>query len=234
MLTQGIFDLPFLGGSSLLRNLTSYWKMNEASVGTRVDSRGTQNLTDVNGNVIYNTGSGILANVNAAFVPYVASKALQASSTPYLANASFTLSGWVDWAATVGGPQIAKWGTGHEYMLWDQNGSSPIKWQAVEAGSLSTKVLNVTLSSGAWTYVTVGYDDTNKQLFAYVNAVSQGTTSCNGVNTTSEILTFGNFSVIGTSDQSEFQDWGFWRRVLTPAEVTRLYNGGSGLAYNHF
>jgi hypothetical protein len=239
MITQGLYDLPFLGGSSLLRGLTSYWKMDEVLIvgGTRVDSRGTQNLTDVNTNVQYNAGSGILASKFAEFIAADATKFLQASSTPYLANASFTLSGWLNWAATLGGPQIAKWGSTHEYLLWDQTGNTPIKWQAVESGTSTTKSLNVALTglSGLWAYVTVGYDDINKQLFAYVNAVSQGTTSINGVNTTTEPLVFGNFSPgSGVGDQSGFQDWGFWRRVLSSAEVTRLYNGGAGLAFNQF
>lgn len=220
------------GPIGLRAGLTSYWIMGEATGATRVDSMGTSNLSDVSGNVTQQITS-VLGNFAASFLPLNNTKALRATSAPYVGNASFTLSGWLDWAQTNTTPLISKWGAGNEYILFDP-GTGVLIWEAKEAGTLTTKPISLTVPSALFAYITIGYDDTNKQLFSYVNAAAPQTLACNGINVTTEPLTFGNYSESSTGDQSIFQDWGFWRRVLSATEVATLYNGGAGKAFSTF
>jgi hypothetical protein len=225
---------------SLLVGLTSYWKMNEAAFSTRVDSMaGANNMLDVASNVAVNSlGIANLFNQSAYFT-YVVGKALRAASTSAFAQGagkSFTLSGWMYWADTSSTPVVGTWdgGATNGFLLYN-NGSTQLTWNAIENISTTQRTLVVVgPTSGATFYLSLGYDTVAQQIWAQFNAGTRTTTACADVESSAKRLTIGNYSDASASCQSAFQDWGFWQRSLSTADVTRLYNAGGGLPFSQF
>lgn len=105
---------------------------------------------------------------------------------------------------------------------------------AAASGELIDK--NVTISAGSFKMVTFTYDVTAKTVTYYVDGVSQGTTV--GTNTslpstcTSAVdVGADHIALPGSSVNGKMDEVGVWSKVLTPAEVTSLYNSGAGLTY---
>jgi hypothetical protein len=221
--------------SSLFNGLVAYWILDEHS-GTRADQLGVNPLTDLNSNVSFANGSGVLGNTGATFAPLNITKSLQAATAATFSTGSFTMSGWLDWTDTSFGTCISKHvpGNNDEWLLWNPP-SSTLNLIGYEAATTARTLVCTGLNSGVWKYITFGFDATNQLLFFRVNAGTNQTAACASLVASGTKLTFGNYSA-GTQqgNQSTFQDWGFWSRVLTLAEIQRLYNSGSGLAYSSF
>lgn len=87
----------------------------------------------------------------------------------------------------------------------------------------------VTPTTGSYQHVVVTYDGTNLEL--YVNGSSAAgpvSRTLNTTNTTGKLGKRTNNSNLLSGDLDEV---GVWTRELTSAEVSELYNGGSGLGY---
>ena len=227
---------------SLFTNLISWWTLDEPSDGTapviRLDSSGTNDLTD------NNTTPSVAAKVNLG-------ADLELANTEFLShidNASlsfadedFTLACWVN-AETYGGANrriISKWGAiaaNQEYLLYYSNGANRLQFlvsDGVGAGSVAANTLGAPVIA-TWYLVIAWHDSVANTINIEVND--------GGVDSVAYALgchdgpsSFG----LGADPDNLIEHFdgildeaALWRRILTAAERTALYNAGSGVGFS--
>lgn len=217
---------------ALIDNLVSYWACDEAS-GSLLDAHSTNHLTDSN-NSGTTTGKVNGARIVDRFGPgfsgtqyfYTAS-----NSSLQTGDIDFTLAMWIYEGSDTAGDMrfISKYsGTAStsEYTT-DYVSFNGTRTFSFFGGSSSS---GVTVSWNAykntWAHVVWWHDSVNDEIGVAINA---GTPTIEphviGVNSTSADF------VVGYRTSGWIDEIGFWKRVLTSAERTELYNSGAGLAY---
>jgi len=124
------------------------------------------------------------------------------------------------------------------------DGANKYGYMATNAGKLwfrwvinsteATAILGATeLDTGVWYHVVFWYDGTNTRIYLNGNSTpdAQGTSS--GVVTIDGDIWFGAnpFSLGINWYDGHIDECGIWTRALTTAEISELYNSGSGLPY---
>lgn len=218
---------------ALIDSLVSYWALDEAS-GTRVDSHGSNDLTD--NNTVGST-TGIISTA-ADF---------EASNSEYLSHADnadlstgdidFSFSFWVN-AESFGSPWriVAKGGANDlEYSLEGYGGAA--YWRVTSgtgfANDTAVQATNAgTLSTATWYYIVVWHDSVNNQIGICVNDGTPNTASYSaGTYDSGAEFRIGTFPTYGGDWDGLIDEVGFWKKVLSSQERTDLYNSGAGLAY---
>jgi len=221
-------------------SLVSYWKLDEAS-GDAIDAHGTNNLTD---NASVGAGTGKIngardfEDTNSQYFRKASNSSLQTG------DIDFTFTAWVNFESlSVIHRIVSKFGNTaatNEFVLgWDvvssrfqfaiqENGGSIKVAQADNFGAIST---------ATWYFVAAWYDHTNDTANISINdGTPNQTTSVLGPAATDAGFNMGCLFTAVDTVPIQFMDGlideaGFWKRLLTAGEITRLYNGGSGLAY---
>lgn len=221
--------------STLISGLVAYWKLDESSNGsgavTRNDSVGANNLTDIG---TTESAIGIVGNC-ASFVPADGTK-LQRNSTSDLqmGDIDFTFAFWIypNTQLTSGKQLINKSLAGSpfttEYLI-SANTASKI---VINFGAAYQPTLTIT--TGAWNLV-IAYHDSVNNLFGLQinNGVPQTTSSAGAFPSPAA----GPFSIGGraadttTTPDAKIDAVGIWKRLLTTAEKSALYNSGGGIQY---
>ncbi len=226
------------GGSAangLLVNLVSYWKMDEAS-GTRVDERGSYNLT-ATGTV--NDVSGVLNN--AALID-AAGKYLTGSSSilgDCNAAGGLTVNLWIK-PTSFGGYRsvmdcaIDAFFTGRRLSFFID--SSTIGYWTSRGSGASTDTpltFSTGFTTGAWQMLTITIDGTTANIYRNASIVA---TIASGVDVPSAApFTLGdNPSSGGSRYDGAYDEGAVWKRVLSTGDITNLYNSGSALPYSSF
>lgn len=216
---------------ALTDNLISWWSLDEAS-GTRVDSHGSNDLSDSNsvGSTAGKIGNAAVFSVSSSNRLFVASNSdLQPGSS------DFTVSLWVyvDEVFTpanrgIAGKATAGFSAVVEWSLGFDGGGTPRFYAA------GTNVAISSLSSNAWVQLTAWRDGSSGVIGVSTNNGAPQTTSIVSSPTSSGNTTIG-FAVRGAFQDYYFNgrvdEVGFWKRCLSPAERTQLYNSGNGLDY---
>ncbi len=213
--------------SSLLSGLLSYWRFDESS-GNAADSSGNgKTLTNVN-SATFTPGKGGLGN--AATLVRASSQYFTRSNGTYYDVTGGTLNCWVKWNTNPSVLSIVSYST--------NSGASGLDFRVKEAnvlhgymGAGANAVFGATaLSSGTWYMATYTWNTGGKKVF--LNGME------NGTSTVAETMTAGNtnFYLGIRSDLNEpfdgmIDECGIWNRVLSPSEITALYNNGDGLQY---
>jgi hypothetical protein len=220
-------------GSTLLNNLVAYWKLDETS-GTRVDSAGSNNLTDNN---TVGSLTGKIGNA-ASFV---------GGNLEYLDNASpvitsnvFTVSTWIYPTSYNGSDSggIIYQGDGnvnlglHLSVIDFVSGTETLIFRYDQTGNFAVAD-NFSIDLNTWQHVVVTFNA--GAVAFYVNDVAKGTNSLPGSNPPlNRPFAIGYFYDKTQSSRffnGRIDEVGIWSRVLTAAEITQLYNSGSGLTY---
>jgi lysophospholipase L1-like esterase len=225
------FPTLAVGCGGLCDDLVSYWTLDEAS-GTRIDDVGDVDLAGV--------GVGAAAGKNASGAAFVSGDAKRLSATTLtLGTGDFALSLWVkqtteslQFVTELGDWQQANVGSdGLTFSIYTPGVNAILRVALNDNHALETfdtpigtfflnglhnLVLNV--SGATWTL--------------YLNGVSVGTGNC-AARIADSLHQFsiggaywggaGNFYLNGLVDE-----YATWRRSLTSAEITRLYNWGAG------
>jgi hypothetical protein len=220
---------------ALSDSLVSYWELEETS-GTRVDSHGSNDLTDNN-----TVGSAAGIQGNGADFERDNSEYLSitdAAQTGLEYNADFTINFWMyaETLETLRTP-FSKWQdtTGNGILAFLYTNGDLRTYIASTASTNVNKLFTSTgITAGAWFMVTVTFDVSAGSMQLYVNATSKGTQT--GFSTSpyqnSEPFRIGAYnSSAGQPFDGIIDEFGFWSRVLTSTEVTELYNSGDGLSY---
>lgn len=244
------------GGSpvTLFTNLVSYWTLGEATGATRLDSFGTNNLTDLNGDIVQGTGKGggLSATDACPECAPSASAKLFCASTPGLsggAGKSFSCTFWSlftsDFSTSV---LLSKYGTlvtNQEYELYIASGGDFFPyWHFLVTNASATAVeiaVNPTGNTalraftGAYIFWGWGYDAATDTLWARQGnaggsaASKQSVGSVGGTQATTQRFLIGNADNTNLRFSGAVQDVAFWSRTITDDEWLRLYNSGAGL-----
>lgn len=147
-------------------------------------------------------------------------------------NKSYSISFWFNLQGT-GGQTLVDWGDfggiptritagSIDHNLYDGSG-----WNTVTSG--------VALSTGTWYHCVVRYDSVAQTLKISVNntTATQPGVSPAGASGGNQLFSVGRESW-GNQSNAYIDEVAVWYRALTDAEVTALYNSGTGLFYPGF
>jgi len=231
-LILGLFLFPQLAFGALTDDLVSWWTMEETS-GTRLDSHGSNDLTD-NNTVLY--GTGIIGN-GADF---------ESANTEYLSKSSPSgvplndlpraFSAWVkleSLPATDSFRQIIGYGTHaenqkQEFVVANLSSVYTLRSDYYGGGQGSTPF---SPSTATWYHFVMSYDGTT--ITFYKDGSALGTASGHDYANTASLLHIGAF-LNGTEQLMDgiVDEVAIWSRDLSSDEVTELYNGGAGVTYD--
>jgi hypothetical protein len=224
--------------STLPTNLVSYWELEEAS-GTRVDSHGSNDLTDTN-----TVGQATGIQGNSADFESTNSERLEiadASQTGLDISPDISISMWIKPeslpSSGAGYSLCGKYrgaGGARQYVLSYDNsaGTYRFTWRTSSDGTaVNTDTIDYTMTAGTWYHVALIHDSGTATL--YINGSSQGTFT--GYATTivngSEEFALGYCEDVAGYYDGLMDEVGIWSKALTSGEVTDLYNSGAGLPY---
>lgn len=224
---------------SLLTNLVAYWKLEEAS-GTRDDSHGSNDLAD-NNTVTQAAGkvgnAGQFVRANTEYLSIADNAEVSAG------NIDWTLSAWVYLDSKPASVMIAvgkdsNVAGNREYVLDWFNTNDRFRFVVFNAAG-ATKIAeanNFGAPTTATWYHLIGWNDATADT---VNlAVNDGTADSTSTaaftpNNAAAEFRIGARVFVGAVNpwDGRLDEVGLWKRVLTAAERTQLYNAGAGLAY---
>jgi hypothetical protein len=219
--------------SALSNSLVAYWTLDEQN-GNRADSVGGNTLTD-NNSTGYNTG--VIGN--AAETDFAAHRYLSAPDSASLSTGgtsfSMTFAVWVNLNDKTQVNYILSKNNSLDYDIYYSVGANRFRFcyggtlltgNCINADSLGSP------STGVWYYVVGWYDASADTLNIQVN---DGTIDSSG-STLEPSDSSGSF-YIGKEEYSpsysdaRIDEVGIWKRTLTSAERSALYNLGAGCAY---
>jgi len=230
-----IGDASLSGGSSLppslLTNLVAWWKFDEAS-GTRINSVVANNaldLTPMNG---LSTIAGKIGNS----VDFTSStQYLTCAGNPLLSplgNGNFSIHFWIKWDADTGLNYVFGQGNGnYDFIFGLSNSFFQI---ALNSGSSGGGAAITPLGLGVWHNAVVTVNRSTNTSILYINGIADP-----NVGTATFGTVYGGPLIIGNyaggslnyAPDGAMDEVAHWDRVLSPAEVTTLYNGGAGLTF---
>lgn len=227
---HSVFTFPPMFPSD---SLVSYWKLNETSGTSVADSKGS-NTGTLTGMTVNQTGklwqcylmgaAGtdhiVLANwrpvKNFSINFWVKNNADGGNRIFTEFNAQHTAGGWIiDWGNSSGAGRFGVYSTSLQYYTTTTAGNYWYAWST-------------------WHMVTcVRSTDTS---YIYVNGVLDGSLTFGGDVTydSTDVLSIGGFYNDGPYAQCAtvyLDEVSTWSRVLTQADINRLYNGSAGLSY---
>ncbi len=222
--------------SPLLTGLESYWILGEAS-GTRADSHGTNDLTPAN-----TPGNTTGKITNALDLVSASSQYLTIAS-----NSSIT-TGDVDWTFTswvniknkaaaylLFGKGDALSFSNVEFELYYSFSSDRFYFRVSDGSTYINLFANSfgSPSINTWYFVSIAHVASLSRIFISVN---DGTVDSANIGAGAVPSSTGPFRIGARGNATDFAnarvcEVGFWKRALTSAENTEVYNAGSGLAY---
>jgi hypothetical protein len=224
-------------GLGLKASLVSYWKLDETS-GTRNDSWGSNHLTD-NNTVTSATGiqgnDAVFVRANSEYLSCASNSTLEMSSV------SFTIAAWVKLTT------VPSSGSGIEYSLVTKDSASGRDYTLcyvatagsfggfrfyVSGGGSGVVETGVPATAAVWYFVVAWYD--NGIIYIRVNDLSTSSLAAPTpvVSNTEFRIGARQYSTNQDFADAEIDEVGLWKRVLSPAEITQLYNGGAGLPFS--
>lgn len=226
---------------TLKDSLIAWYNLTELS-GARADSHtGGYTLADNNG-VLQIGGLKSTTQIATRFTGSNGDRITVPNSSTYqTGNTDFSWAGWT-------------WNTGaNRTILSKSSGSNlyeyKIAWLgqkitfSVSANSASTQTTvtsPTTIANSTWTFVCCTYTASTRTLSVSTNnetAVTGTTTVPNTPTTnTADLLLVGELttapSTFAAGLAGPMQAWGLWKKVLSPSEITSLYNGGVAKLYS--
>ncbi len=218
----------------LLNGLVAYWSLEEAS-GVRFDSHSTNHLNDVN-SVTQATGRvGNAAQFTAANLEYLN---ISSNSDVSPGDVDFSFVAWVYLdSLNVTRVVVSKYGSGQrEYHLLLLS-NNEFLWEVSDNGSSDSAAISSTtfgpLISGTWYMVHCFHDSVGDQIGVSVNATTVDSAAhATGIHQGTWWFGIGAQSTAAANTwDGRIDEVGLWHRLLTPAELSYLYNAGSGRAY---
>lgn len=229
----------------LLTNLISYWKMDESS-DNRSDSHASNTLTDIN------TVTSATGKINLAASFAVSNSELLRGPTLGgldFGDEDFTFSVWVK-INTKGANRgiYAKSDSPNSqksYFLTFHNGADTFRafFASNADGSTFITIDSANFgspSTGTFYHVVVYHDSVNNEIGIIVNDgtpdTAAFTTGVNQQTTDAFVIGMNGWSGVAGDNpfDGEIDEVGVWGKVLSSADITALYNSGSGLPYGSF
>jgi hypothetical protein len=227
---------------TIFNNLISWWTLDEDSAGlvpvARVDSHGTNDLADAGTTESTDGKVKSAGNFVPADLTYLS---IADNATLSFGNEDFTLCAWAYLDATPDHGRIAgKWDSAandREYLLYFNDIQDRFYFSVSSNGIAVTNAIATTLGAPAlatWYFIVAWHDSIANTINIQVNDGGVDSVAhAAGCNDNISPFVIGADSVI--PDQlleGRADEVALWRRVLTAAERTALYNGGSGVGYD--
>jgi hypothetical protein len=225
---EHIYRRPVSARSPLLDSLISHWRLEEAS-GTRFDAHGANDLTENN-----TVASAVGKLGNAASFIAANQESLSIADNPSLSmgDIDFTIAGWVYLTTLDFTGLVGKWTAGTvEYLVY-YDGTN-LRFYVSANGTTNANLANSQVISAATWYFFVAWHDSvaNSINITVNNNTPASLTHSSGVfnGTAPFYLGFNQEGL--TWLNGRLDSVSVWKRVLTSAERTQLYNAGAGLDY---
>jgi hypothetical protein len=223
----------------LLNTLISYWKLDETSaLSTRIDSYGTNNLDFLGGSPV-GVGGGIIGNAGQ-FLRATNQLVGRNDNASLRVSSSFTFSCWVKLLSQPPAGLlfhlVSKGATVNEYAVRYHQTLGFI-FSVNSTLSTDTAAQGTTTANGVWTHVVGWYDLATGLAHIRLNdaATYDGTTATTLITSTEGFAIGGRVDgAASVAADALIDEVGFWKRLLTSAEITALYNGGAGLPLSSF
>lgn len=221
-----------LSATDLLAGLSCHYRLDEAS-GERKDSHSTKHLTDVN-----TTGQAAGKIGNAAdFTPATNNYLKHADDAAHeITQPGWSSAFWVFLDAKSAVYVIvskADFTDDNWYVLYD-NAADKFKFFARIGGGVFVLHSLTPVSTGTWYFIVCRHDDVGDIIDMSINNGTPESAAAAGglsVNTNEfRVGRLGNVSPADTVD-GRVDSLSIWQRLLTNAEVSALYNSGTGLDY---
>lgn len=221
---------------ALSTSLVAYWSLEEAS-GTRVDATGRGNDLTPNGSSLPGNTTGKVANAIQLSQVNVQYLSIADNTDLSTGDIDFTLACWcyIDNLSTR--VMMAKWNDDvnqREYFL--ATVSSRFNLYVSSNGSAQTNIAANTLgvpATATWYFVVAWHDSVANTLNICVNngAVDSTSYSSGVFDSTAGFKIGANRASAVNLWDGRIDEAAMWKRVLTGAEITDLYNAGSGRDY---
>lgn len=221
---------PFGGHSTLGNNLVAYYKF-DGSSGAVVDEEGTHDGT-ITGSITRSA----TGKINDAFSWPSSGNAYitLANDSDFAFTGDFSISAWISLTSSTTQQQVVARRDGGfgtiQYQI--QIISDSIALQLDNGSTVYGASTAIGVDGGAWQHVVVVCDSNVLKIYLD-NSKTTGDTFSGSRQSSTATRIGCNFSsgspvAIYRGDMDEV---GFWSRALTDAEVSDLYNSGSGLTY---
>ncbi len=215
----------------LLTGLISYWKCDEVSGAgaTLADAHGTNVLNQSSGVVSTfpaKINNGLYLGGGAVYIHRASNSDLVVGSGDY------TFSLWV-YLNDVSGPKMifgkTDYSTASDYVLHHQP-TSGFEWSA----GGSTAQVGAPVATGQWYHVLCWYDSSDGKARIRINDTTTYVAASSGAPSPTAFDFYLGIYYAPNNLNGNLDEIGFWKRLLTPEEMTALYNGGAGLPYSSF
>ena len=217
-------ETQYLKGGS---NPDGWWRLDQASGTSVPDSSGIGNNATAT-NVTWSGGAGVFNGTSSQI----------ATQAPALdTTGSFSVSAWVNLNSTsVNQGAVSQAGDSNtDSSFYLQYVSNTKQWQFSRAAADATSTSWDAVSSsspavtGTWAMLTGTYDAATSTMTLYVNGASQGTATDTIPFAANGPLVIGRNKYHGASANffnGSISDVQVYQRVLTPSQVSTLYQGG--------
>lgn len=210
-----------LAAGTLGQGLIAHWKMNDNaanttlndSVGTYDATLGTHNSEDLNITGKINGGIDFYTTLDIATVPYDA--AFDISS-----GHPFSITSWVKTHASGVGGSIINQINGWSLYL---STSNKLNFYNTYADFVSTG----TAGTGAWHFYAITHDGAGNYTLT-VDSTTSSHSQTEPVNNEGGLYIGDEPRLGGPKEAEGLDDLRFYNRVLTPAEISAIYNSGNG------
>lgn len=207
---------------NLLTSGFAYWKFDESS-GNASDSVGSNTATNV-GTATYAAGklnNGTTLNGSSQYFTF--------ATTPQTGAGSWSVNTWVKTSSSGSLKEFLFWGSNSVDAGIDFYMSSGNKLVANFYGGAGIATSTTSINTGAWVMCSITYDGTNIRV--YVNGVLEATGANKAGSLSGTTRIIGADGTPGNYWNGSLDEMGIWTRTLTGAEITSLYNSGSGYQY---
>jgi len=212
--------------SSLTSGLVSYWALDEES-GTRVDSVGSNDLTDNN---TVGTAAGMHDNA-ASFVNANAESLSVVASDLAAGGADWSADFWVEHTGQDYGGLLGTYTDHSGFGVFSRNNNT-VDFYVQHGAGADRVIVNAGCTPNVWHHVYIEWiDATNTAGISIDNAALVTGVSVNGYTQATAFKIGGNLpglvDMTGLIDEPEFHS-----RALIDDERTELYASGAGKYYN--
>ena len=219
-------------------SLEAWWDLDEGS-GNRADSHGSNTLSD--NNTVTNS-TGVVSNAaqfqdsNSEFLHINDNASLSTGDIDY------SLFAWVKLDSTPGNFMMImsrfESNTNREYNLIWNNNSSRFGWVIFDSGGTArgTAIADNfgAPSTGIFYFVYVYHDSVNNEVGISINNGPVNIAATTGAP--SDLSVIFRMGARRTTEElfwdGAIDEAGFYKKVLSSAEISWLYNGGNGRAYS--
>lgn len=226
---------------ALHTSLVCYYSLEEASNANAVDATGRGNTLSRVNDPPSSSNPAKIANCRECIL--ASDQGFEASSNAdfQMGDIDFSIAGWFRFKTKVTTQAILqKWlvtGNQRSYEIDFLVTSDRLRFLLSVDGTSTNQVVVLANNFGAisvdtWLFIEAGYDAANNLMHISVNNGTPDTgAQTGGAFASTAKFTLGRRGTLDALFNGYVDEVGLWKRLLTAADITRLYNGGAGLPF---